>query len=142
MGILYNRKELNERRKQLRADMTEAERILWQVLKGRKLCNEKFRRQYSINAYVVDFYCTALKLAIEIDGATHSTIEEIKYDKIRQNEIEVAGIVFLRFTNSQIYKNLPNVLEMIKNTIEELRANNFSNINHGERDKFLKPPPY
>jgi len=58
--------------------MTKAETLLWIELKGKNIEGLKFRRQYSIEAYVVDFYCPALKLAIEVDGATHVTDEEIE----------------------------------------------------------------
>jgi len=69
----------------------------------------------------VDFYCPEIKLAIEADGATHITDEQIEYDSFRQSEIENLGIVFLRFTNPEIYEDLYNVLEKIKLKISQLK---------------------
>ena len=100
--------------------MTKAEAMLWTELKGRKIGGHKFRRQYSVDAFVLDFYCPELKLAIEVDGATHSTDEEIEYDKRRQSKIESLNIKFLRFINPEIYEEMHNVLEKIKMKIEEL----------------------
>jgi len=118
MGSIFNRKELNKRRQQLREEMTKAELLLWQQLKNKQMLGYKFRRQHSIGAYVVDFYCPKIKLAVEIDGMTHITNEEIEYDRQRQEEIETLGIQFLRFTNEMIFNDLNNVLNEIKGKIE------------------------
>ena len=93
--------------------MTKAEVILWLELKNKKL-GVRFLRQYSIGAFVVDFYCPSLKLAIEADGATHYTDEEKEYDAKRESEISELNIKFLRFTNAEIYDDLYIVLEKIK----------------------------
>ena len=82
-------------------------------LKGKSLSNHKFRRQYSVGPYVLDFYCPNLKLAIEVDGATHATAKEITYDQTRQKYIESFGIRFLRFTNIDVYENVDGVVEEI-----------------------------
>ena len=97
--------------------MINAERLLRTELKGKNISGYKFRRQHSIGIYIPDFYCTGLKLAIEVDGPTHCTDIEVKYDDERQKEIENLGIQFLRFTNDEIYNNLYNVIEKIKETI-------------------------
>lgn len=81
----------------------------------------KFRRQYGIGAYVVDFYCTELNLAVEVDGVTHSTDEEKEYDSRRDSDIGQLGIQFLRFTNPEIYEDLYNVLEKIKGKVMEIK---------------------
>lgn len=120
MGKIYNRQVDNEKRKKLRNNMTKAEAILWREIKNRKILGFKFRRQFGIGAYVVDFYCTELKLAIEVDGATHQTDDEKEYDKARELEISQLDIQFIRFTNPEIYDDLDNVLEKIKAKIEEL----------------------
>ncbi len=70
----------------------------------------KFRRQYSIGKFIVDFYCPEAKLAIEIDGDTHFTQELRPYDTARQKYIESKGIHFLRFTNKDITENIDGVL--------------------------------
>lgn len=120
MTEIFNKKVLRERRKELRHNMTKAEAILWTYIKGRKIEKQRFLRQFSIGGYIVDFYCPQLHLAIEVDGATHSSEEEIKYDKERQGDIEGLGIVFLRFGNEEIYGGLESVLHEIRSKVIEL----------------------
>jgi len=120
MGKIYNRKIDYEKRKTLRNNMTKAEAILWGEIKNRKILGFKFRRQFGIGAYVVDFYCTELKLAIEVDGVTHQTVEELEYDRSREDEIRPLNIQFIRFTNTEIYETLEYVIESLKKKIEEL----------------------
>lgn len=102
--------------------MTKAETFLWLYIKGKKINNCKFRRQFGIGKYIIDYYSPEIKLAIEIDGATHNLPDEIEYDITRQVEIEKSGITFLRFTNEEIYETMDFVLERINNKIEELRS--------------------
>jgi very-short-patch-repair endonuclease len=113
MGIIYNRPKQKRLRKHLRNAATDAERLLWSSLKGSQLLGYKFRRQQGIGQYVVDFYCPAKKVAIEIDGATHWTEQEQTRDRERQCYIEALGIRVLRFTNNDIYTNKDGVLNMI-----------------------------
>ena len=94
--------------------MPKAEQILWQYLKGKQLSGYKFRRQYSVGAFIVDFYCIEAKLAIELDGDSHFEEGVAGYDQKRQRFIENLGIRVLRFTNHEIYFDLDNVLEVIK----------------------------
>lgn len=101
--------------------MTKAEAILWTQLKNKQVSGRRFLRQYSVGAYVVDFYCPPVRLAVEVDGATHITEEEIKYDKMRQEEIEGLGIKFLRFTNEEVYGDLENVLNVIKQEVNKIK---------------------
>lgn len=119
MGNIYNRLADTEKRKKLRNNMTKAEVVLRREIKNRQILGVKFRRQFGIGAYVVDFYCTELKLVIEIDGVTHCTDEEKEHDKRRQSEIAQLDIKFIRFTNPEIYDDLYNVLEKIKAKIVE-----------------------
>jgi len=79
----------------------------------------KFRRQYSVGKFVIDFYCARSKLAIEVDGDSHfSEVSEV-FDKERQDFIESFGISFLRFTNKDIYENLDEVLSKIDDWIQK-----------------------
>ncbi len=105
----------------LRRNMTPAEVILWSQLKGKQLLGYKFRRQYSIGSYVLDFYCPELKLAIEIDGGGHFHPDAQKEDAERQKYVQQFGIKFLRFTSLEIYKNQEGVMESIANAIEEIK---------------------
>ncbi len=117
---IYNRKEMKERRQELRRAMTPAERILWQSLRGEQF-GVKFRSQFSVGPFILDFYCPRLKLALELDGPSHEGAEE--YDRVRQEDIEALGIVFLRFSNQEIYRNRIGVLELIAARVAERSGN-------------------
>lgn len=97
--------------------MPQAEIILWSRLKGSGLNGYKFRRQYSIGNYIVDFYCTQLKLAVEVDGDSHYVDGAEKYDSDRQEFIGLQGVTVLRFTNAEVYGNIEGVLEKISELI-------------------------
>lgn len=93
--------------------MPLAEKLLWAKLRSKSVNGYKFRRQYSVEKYVIDFYCPQLKLAVEIDGESHFIEGAEDADRNRQSEIEQFGITFLRFTNIDIYENLDAVLSTI-----------------------------
>jgi len=80
MTILYNISKTKKLRQVLRKQDIACEKILWSRLKGNQQ-GFKFRRQFGVSKYVIDFYCPKIKFAIEADGATHSTAEEIKHDR-------------------------------------------------------------
>ena len=120
MTLYFNKNSEKYKRLELRKNSTTAERILWKNLKARRLLGKKFRRQYSIGTFVIDFYCPELKLAIELDGSSHDTNEVEIYDKKREEVIKTFGIMFLRFRNEEIYINLEKVLDNIKMKIEEI----------------------
>lgn len=102
--------------------MTKAEVLLWLELKNKKL-GVRVLRQYSVGPFVIDFYCPELKFAIEVDGVTHLTEDEIEYDKYREIEIGQLGIKFIRFTNHEIFDDRINVIEKLKKMVEELKLN-------------------
>ena len=81
----------------------------------------KFRRQYGIDAFVVDFYCPKVRLAIEIDGVIHSSREVKLYDKERQQHLEQFEISFLRFSNIEVMENVETVLKVIEEKLKELK---------------------
>ena len=93
--------------------MTHAEVLLWSYVRRKQIHNIRFRRQFSIEQFIIDFYSPQLKLAIEIDGLTHLTDEEKDYDAWRQNKLEEYGVKFLRFTNEEVYGNINEVLRII-----------------------------
>jgi len=113
MTQLFNKEEVKDKRRALRKNMPPAEVILWSKLRGKNVKGYKFRRQYSVGTYIVDFYCAELKLAIEIDGESHFIEGSEDRDRQRQEFIESAGIRFLRFTNTDVYERLDGVLETI-----------------------------
>jgi len=96
MTKIYNKIEEKLKRKMLRNNMPRAEVVLWSKLKGRGLGGYKFRRQYSVGKFVIDFYCPKLKLAIEVDGDSHYIEGADLCDKERQTIIESFGIENLR----------------------------------------------
>lgn len=121
MSQLFNRSAEKEKRRTLRQNATKAEQLVWQNLRSRQVENCKFRRQYSVDYYVLDFYCPDLKLAIELDGESHNSDEAIAADQARQAAIAALGIRFLRFTNQEVYAHLDAVLERIAETVRQLR---------------------
>jgi very-short-patch-repair endonuclease len=98
--------------------MPEPERRIWNQLRARQVNGHKFRRQYSIGKYIIDFYCPEAKLALEIDGDSHFNEEQRLRDITRQQYIESKGIHFLRFTNTDILENLDGVLVRIAESLK------------------------
>lgn len=115
--MIYTKPELCEKRKNLRNNSTESEKLLWIYLRNEQL-GVKFRRQHSIGNYIADFYCPSLKLVIELDGSGHFTPEGLEYDKIRQEFMNSLGIKTLRFNNNDVIKNIEGVLERIKENVK------------------------
>lgn len=122
MTKAYNKKSQTRRRRALRRSMTKAEVILWSKLSRKQMLGYKFRCQYSVNQYVIDFYCPRLKLAIEVDGDSHFVPGAENYDKERQEYIEAFGIRFLRFTNTDICENIDGVCQDIYNEVDEIKS--------------------
>jgi very-short-patch-repair endonuclease len=110
----HNRKYLKEYRKNLRSRLTPAEAFLWIYLKRSQLAGRKFRRQHSIENYIVDFYCPQEKLVIELDGQVHEYEEQYKKDLARDKRLEELGIRVLRFENQFVFDHLFLVLDMIE----------------------------
>lgn len=108
---IYNVAGLKPRRRGLRQQQTAEEERLWEELKSNKL-GLKFKRQYSVSRYVVDFYCPKRKLAVEIDGSVHKDRKE--YDRFRKEFMESLGIRTIRFWGSQVRNDLRSVLEVIE----------------------------
>ena len=83
----------------------------------------KFRRQHSIGEYIADFYCSKLKLVIEIDGESHFNDEAIEYDSIRTNFFKSLGIEVIRFNNDEVMTNIEGVFEIIQKILVEDKNN-------------------
>ena len=101
-----------ERAKQLRTRLTSAERKLWQHLRTNALGGLHFRRQQVISGFIVDFYCHAARLIVEVDGDVHGSQPD--YDAERDHILSAQGLTVLRFRNSQIEKDLEAVLRRIR----------------------------
>ena|SRR5579862_4142415 len=102
-----------KRARLLRRASTDAERKLWRALRGRSLSGHKFVRQERIGPYYADFACRESKLLIEIDGATHSTDEEIAKDRARTLFMERRGYRVIRFSNIEVYEQIDRVCDAI-----------------------------
>ena len=103
--------------------MTKSETVLWKHIKGNQL-GFKFRRQYGIGKFIVDFYCPSLRLAIEVDGLTHSEIEVFKKDLLKQKYLENLGIIVKRYSSEEIFKKINQILEDMYQTCTELSKTN------------------
>src|SRR3989344_346581 len=105
MTQIFNKRSQIIKRKLLRRNTPLPENILWQALRNRKVSGQKFKRQFSIGRYVVDFYCPALRLAIEIDGSYHDEKSVNEYDLERHRFVESLGLHCLHFKNKDVEKN-------------------------------------
>ena len=119
---LNNLPYLLERRRELRNNLTKAEAFLWTKLQKRQLEGRKFRRQHSFGPFIIDFYCPAEKLAVELDGAMHFTEEGMQYDIERTNYLNQYNIKVIRFENQLVFQNTQEVLSEIKKHFKNARA--------------------
>ncbi len=104
-----------------RRNATRAERRLWQGLRREQVAGFRFRRQVILGRFIADFACLDARMIVEVDGATHSTDEEIARDAARSAALVAEGFEILRFTNEDVYGNLDGVLETIRLRLMELR---------------------
>ena len=105
------RKGKLQRAKELRRNMTSQEAVLWEELRANRLHGLHFRRQHIIHGFIVDFYCHAAALVIEVDGAVHDDRQD--YDSERARLLEQRGLRILRFRNAEVATNLQTVLQRI-----------------------------
>ncbi|QXP83781.1 DUF559 domain-containing protein [Methylococcus sp. Mc7] len=103
----------------LRKHATDAETLLWRLLRNQQLAGAKFRRQHSLPPYILDFYCHALKLAVELDGGQHNSAEGQQRDARRSAYLEERGIRVLRFWNNDVLRETEAVLEAIYQAVQE-----------------------
>ena len=103
------------RARQLRKQATDAENLLWRYLRARRMQGFKFRRQVTIEPYIVDFVCFEARLIVEADGGQHTT--QIPYDQQRTRDLETRGYRVLRFWNHAILAETESVLEMIRSAL-------------------------
>lgn len=105
---------VGERRRDLRNESTSAEATLWLAIKNRKLAGRKFRRQYSVGNYILDFYCPEENLAIELDGQVHFSDSAMERDARRKDYLRKNGIRVLRFENKWVFEELEWLLQIIE----------------------------
>ena len=99
--------------RQLRRDQTDAERLLWRLLRNQRFCGLKFRRQHPIEPYVLDFYCHEERLGIELDGGQHAAPDTQRSDTARTAFLESEGITIVRFWNHEVLQDPEAVLERL-----------------------------
>ena len=119
---LFNRKDLKSFRSFLRNRATSAEVALWNILKSKQIDGIKFRRQYSIGNYIVDFCCPSENLTIELDGDPHGEYYKIQKDENRDKYLESLGFTVLRFKNRFVFQEpeyLKGEIRKIFNKIKE-----------------------
>ena len=111
---IHNERSQKTLRQTLRNNATSSEAILWRALKGKQVDGLKFRRQYGVGPYVIDFYCPEIRLGIELDGGVHKTSYTHEYDEMRSRFLVENGIRVLRFDNEVVFNNVEGIIEAIK----------------------------
>lgn len=113
MKLFHNILELGERRRELRRRATGEEKILWEKLRNHRI-GPRFKRQYSIGGYILDFYCAEKRLIIEIDGGIHKREDSKEYDEVRDKYFSELGYKTLRILNDEVNSGVNRVIEKIK----------------------------
>jgi very-short-patch-repair endonuclease len=108
--------------RQLRREHTDAEKLMWGLLRNRHLGKPKFRRQHPLGTYVLDFYCHDARLAIELDGGQHNTDAGRRHDERRSEFLAEQGIQVLRYWNHEVLEETDSVLEAIFNALINRRG--------------------
>lgn len=101
--------------RQNRHERPLAESLLWDRLRGRRLCGFRFRRQHSVGRFIVDFYCAERELIVEVDGPIHEYMQE--EDAIRQAFLESLGLRVIRFTNNEVISHIDDVVRRIEEAL-------------------------
>jgi very-short-patch-repair endonuclease len=109
---------MEEIRRELRKDPTPSESLLWARLRGSQLSGYKFRRQHSIGVYILDFYCPAKRVCVEVDGRVHKNEAAIAHDQERDATLAQLLIKTLRFSNDDVALRIEAVLEQISNHLK------------------------
>lgn len=114
------KREIFENAKELRKSQTEAEKVLWEAVRSRRLDGLKIRRQHPVKQFILDFYCHEYLLGIEIDGSVHESDEAKEYDLNRTAELENLGITMLRFKNEEVQSDLTKVITEIRDKVRQI----------------------
>lgn len=116
-----NQYEKKQQRMDLRSHGTSAEAAMWKILNRRQIDGLRFRRQYSMGPYIMDFYCPELRLCIELDGEVHFHPGAGQHDLQRTRYLESMGIYVVRYENYNVFQCPQSIIEHIKQTARELR---------------------
>ncbi len=117
MNKVYNNAIHKDQRRELRSSMTEAERILWKMIRN-QVFGVRFLRQYGVDPYVLDFYCPTKRLAIEIDGGQHMEAGQRQHDDDRSIFLLQQDIRVIRFWNTEVLNNKEGVWLKIKEALD------------------------
>ena len=109
--------------KSMRHTATDAEHLMWHLLRAKRFMNLKFRRQHVIKPYIIDFYCHEIGLVIELDGGQHGTDDVIAYDAERTKFLEALGLMVVRYWNFDVLGRTDVVLEELWQVCSELKEN-------------------
>jgi len=112
--------EATTRARRLRRDATKAEKKLWYLLQRGQMARLSFRRQHPLGRYIIDFYCSPLKLAIEVDGGQHNELAHKAQDECRSQWLRGKGVTVLRFWNNDVLQNIEGVWDEIERTASDL----------------------
>ena len=112
-----------ERSREFRKNQTDAEKKLWSILRNRQLNGVKFRRQFPVGRYILDFYCPDYRLGIEADGGQHYEKKGRDQDDLRTRELNMLGVEIIRFSDREILTNSEGVFEVIQKAIAKRRGN-------------------
>jgi very-short-patch-repair endonuclease len=99
--------------RELRQQQTDPENLLWNLLRDRRFCGFKFRRQHPLAGYIIDFYCQEKSLAVELDGGGHNKNEQLLYDAERTRILAGAGVTVVRFWNHEVLTATESVLDIL-----------------------------
>ncbi|MDQ3681978.1 MAG: endonuclease domain-containing protein [Bacteroidota bacterium] len=138
MRYLPYNKELKNYSRDLRNHSTLGEVLLWKKLRARGMMGYQFYRQKPIENYIVDFYCPALKMIIEIDGAYHVNNVDVVKDEMRETKLKEWNLAFLRFKELEVRKEINAVLLIIENYIIQFQIDNPDAIEKNKRK--INPP--
>ncbi len=109
-------KLLKQRSRNLRKNLTDAEQKLWQKLRNKQINDHKFRRQFVLGNYIVDFICLDKRLIVEVDGGQH--MDNVDYDSQRDEWLKSQNFKVLRFWNNQVFNEIDSVLAVIVKNLE------------------------
>ena len=118
--------QLLEFAKSMRHSATDAENLMWQLLRAKRFMNLKFRRQHVIASFIVDFYCHEIGLVIELDGSQHGTDDVIEYDAERTKFLEALGLAVVRYWNNEVLLETDAVLDDLWEVCLGLKSKNTS----------------
>jgi len=124
-----------EKCRNLRKKQSDAEKKLWEVLRNRQLKGAKFRRQFPVGRYILDFYCPEYRLGIEADGGQHYEDKGGQKDGLRTRKLNELGVKIVRFSDREILTNIDGVYETIQSIVEKRKANppHLNPLPNGER---------